>query len=66
MGRQDAESAETIMVGDARNDVMLARNAGILPVVVLTGHLSRFEAEELAVKDIIEDVTHLERVLIKL
>ena len=66
MRRQDAEPAETIMVGDARNDVMLARNAGILPVVVLTGHLSRIEAEELAVKDIIEDVTYLERVLIKL
>lgn len=63
MRSQQVTPEETIMVGDARNDVMMARNAGIEPVVVLTGHLSRLEAEELAVDHIIEDVTKLESIL---
>lgn len=66
MRTQGISQDETIMVGDARNDVMMARNAGIEPVVVLTGHLSRLEAEELSVENIIEDVTKLETVLEKL
>lgn len=63
MRTQNVAPEATIMVGDAKNDVMMARNAGIEPVVVLTGHLSRLEAEGLAVTHIIEDVTKLERVL---
>ena len=39
--------SETIMVGDGKNDVLMAQNAGIIPVVVLTGHLNKKEAEEL-------------------
>lgn len=54
---------EAIFVGDAKTDVMMARNAGIEPVVVLTGHLSRPEAEELAVDHIIQDVSELESAL---
>lgn len=63
MKRQNISPSETIMVGDAKNDVMMARNAGIEPVVVLTGHLSRAEAQKLAVEKIIDDVTLLETVL---
>ncbi len=66
MKRQNIKPSETIMVGDAKNDVLTARNAGIQPIVVLTGHLSRLEAEELAVSDIIDNVTQLESVLNKL
>lgn len=58
--------SETIMVGDARNDVLMARNAGIEPVVVLTGHLTRREAEKLDVNHIIDDVSKLETVLGKI
>ena len=63
MKRQNISPPETIMVGDAKNDVLMARNAGIEPVVVLTGHLSRAEAQKLAVEKIIDDVTLLETVL---
>lgn len=58
--------AEAIFVGDAKNDVVMARNAGVEPVVVLTGHLNRQQAEELGIKHIIGDVTKLEPVLEKL
>lgn len=51
------------MVGDAANDVLMAQNADILPVVVLTGHLNEEQAKELKVKHIINDVTDLPKVL---
>ncbi len=66
MKKQKAKPSETVFVGDAKTDVQMARNAGVTPIVVLTGHLSRKEAEELGVKHIIVDVTHLEEVLEKL
>jgi len=66
METQGTKPAETIMVGDAKNDVLMARAAGIEPVVVLTGHLNRQEAEELGVSYILDDVTQLETALTKL
>ncbi len=57
------KSEETIYVGDAKNDVLMARNAHVEPIVVLTGHLSKSEAQGLKVKHIIPDVTKLEEVL---
>ena len=54
---------ETILVGDAASDMQLAKNAGLTPVTVLTGHLIKPEAEAMGVKYIIPDVTHLEEVL---
>jgi phosphoglycolate phosphatase len=63
MATQGCTPEETIMVGDATNDVMMARNAGIEPVVVLTGHLSHEQAEALNVEHIIADVTKLETIL---
>ena len=66
MKKQKARPQETVFVGDARTDVLMARNAGVTPIVVLTGHLSKKEAEELKVDYIIADVTHLEEVLEKL
>ncbi len=61
--RQGISPEYVVMVGDAKSDVLMARAAGVVPVVVLTGHLSREEAEELDVKYIIEDVTGIEEVL---
>lgn len=55
--------SEAIYIGDAENDVLMARNAGVEPIVVLTGHLSRKEAEMLGVKHILPDVTALEQIL---
>lgn len=60
---QNVPAENTIMVGDARNDVLMARAAGIRPIVVLTGHLNKKQAEELGVEYIIDNVTHLKRLL---
>ncbi len=54
---------ETVSVGDAKNDVVMSQNANVIPIVVLTGHLTKKEAEELNVKYIINNVTLLEKVL---
>ncbi|HVA96544.1 MAG TPA: HAD family hydrolase [Candidatus Acidoferrales bacterium] len=66
MRRTGFKPGETVMVGDAKNDVVMAQNAHVIPIVVLTGHLNKKEAEELGVNYIIPDVTHLESVLKKL
>ena len=64
MKTQGVTPNETVFVGDARTDVQMAFNAHVTPIVVLTGHLNREEAEELGVKKIIPDITHLENVLV--
>jgi phosphoglycolate phosphatase len=66
MRTQGMKPEETILVGDSKAEVIMARNASVLPVVVLTGHLNREEAEELNVESIIEEVTYLPGVLEKL
>ena len=66
MKKQNCTYKETIFVGDAKSDVQMARNARIEPVVVLTGHLSKIEAELLKVNHIINDITQLPNVLQKL
>ena len=63
MKDQGVKAKETVFVGDAKNDVVMAKNARVLPIVVLTGHLNRKEAESLGVKDMLTDVTLVERVL---
>lgn len=63
LNEQGIKSSEAIYVGDAGNDVEMARNAGVEPVVVLTGHLSQEEAEALRVKHILSDVTKIEEIL---
>jgi phosphoglycolate phosphatase-like HAD superfamily hydrolase len=63
METQAVTPEKTIMVGDAQNDVLMARAAGIEPVVVLAGHLNRKQAEALGVKHIIPDVAQLETIL---
>lgn len=54
---------QAVVIGDAANDVKMAQAAGIQPVVVLTGHLTRHQAEELGVEDIIENVLNIESAL---
>ncbi len=63
MNTQRVSPDETVFIGDAKTDVQMAHNAHVTPIVVLTGHLNRKEAEGLGVKHIIPDVTHLEAVL---
>ncbi len=57
---------DTVLVGDAANDMQMAWNAGVEPIAVLTGHLTRQQAEKLGVKHIIEKVTMLEAELLTL
>lgn len=57
---------EVIYVGDAERDVKTANNAGVRPIVVLTGHLTKNEAEKLGGEYIVDDITHLEETLIRL
>lgn len=59
----DVAPDETIYVGDAESDVLMAQNAGVTPVVVLTGHLSKLETQKMEVKYIIEDVTKIGAIL---
>ena len=57
------KNTDTIYVGDAHNDVRMAQNAGVEPIVVLTGHLSQSAAAQLGVHHIIADITRLESIL---
>lgn len=66
METQGVLQRETVMVGDAANDMLMARNAGVEPIAVLTGHLSLEQAEELEIKHIIDKVTDLESELNKI
>ncbi len=50
---------QAVMVGDARVDVRMAQAAGVRPIVVLTGQLTKEEAKALGVIDILPDVTAL-------
>lgn len=54
--KQLIKKEEAVMVGDAKSDVQMAFNAQVEPIVVLTGHLNRQEAESLGVKKIIDNV----------
>ncbi|MEK7594045.1 MAG: HAD hydrolase-like protein [Patescibacteria group bacterium] len=54
---------ESLFIGDAKSDVQMARNAGVEPIVVLTGHLDKSEAEALNVQYIIDNVAQLSDVL---
>ncbi len=54
---------ECLYIGDAENDVLMAQNAGVEPIVVLTGHLDKEKAEKLGVKNILPDITFLEEIL---
>lgn len=63
MKKQDVQPHETILIGDAVNDMRMARNAKVEPIAVLSGHLHEAEAIDLGVKYIIKDVTHIEDVL---
>ncbi len=57
---------ETILVGDAIGDVIMAKNAKVTPIVVLTGQLNKQKAQELGVKYIVNNVTEIEQILKKI
>ncbi len=63
MQTQSVSPQDTIMVGDSRGDMLMARAAGVEPVAVLTGHLTRQEAEELNIEYILETVADLPSIL---
>ena len=61
--KQRIKNGEAIYIGDAKSDVEMARRAGVTPVVVLTGHLNKKEAQLLEVDYILKDVTYLKNIL---
>ena len=63
MKKLNVKLDECVYVGDAENDVLMAQNAGVEPIVVLTGHLDKQKAEKLGVKKIFPDMTYLEKIL---
>jgi phosphoglycolate phosphatase-like HAD superfamily hydrolase len=63
MEKQEVKPEECVYVGDAENDVLMAQNACVEPIVVLTGHLNKEKAEKLGVKKIFPDITYLEQIL---
>ena len=66
MEKHGCSPQQTLVAGDAANDIKMGYAAGTEAVAVMTGHLSRQEAEELGVKYIIDDITGIEAVLKKL
>ena len=66
MRRTGCKPEETVMVGDASNDMLMAQRAGVTPIAVLTGHLNKEEAGKMGVKYIIPNITKLETILDKL
>lgn len=63
---QQVSPHQAVMVSDAKGDVAMAKAAGVIPIIVLTGHLTREQAQGLGVEYIIPDVTHLEEILVML
>lgn len=63
MGVNKKRPHQTVVVGDAPNDIKMGKNAKTATVAVLTGHLSRPQAEVLMPDFIIENVTKVEEVL---
>ena len=63
MKKQKVKKVETVFVGDAATDVQMAFNAGVTPIVVLTGQLDKPSAQKLGVKYILPTVTQLESLL---
>jgi HAD superfamily hydrolase (TIGR01549 family) len=59
----DVEPKEAVYVGDAKSDIMAARKAGMRSVAVLTGALTREEAEMLGPDYIVENATKVPEVL---
>lgn len=66
MGTQGIPPEKTVVVGDGKNDMLMAFAIGATPIAVLGGFLNRDQAETLGVRHIIPDVTHLESVLAQL
>lgn len=63
MKNLNVKPQETVFIGDAKTDVLMARNADVTPIVVLTGHLNNEEAEQLQVQYIINDISQIEKVI---
>lgn len=63
MRRLNVLPNETVFVGDAKGDMMMAKTAGVTPIAVLTGHMREGDARELDIKHIVNNVTEIEQIL---
>ncbi len=60
---QNVAAENTILVGDASQDVLMAQKANVEPIVVLTGHLNLQEAKTFNVSHIIPNDSQLDKIL---
>lgn len=58
-----ATKEETMMIGDAPNDIKMGINAGVTTVAVLTGHVTEEEAKEHGAQYVVPDVTDVEELV---
>jgi phosphoglycolate phosphatase len=59
----DVDPSEAIVVGDATTDIFMAQAAGVLPILVLTGQLSREEGAALNLPYILPTIAELPELL---
>jgi HAD superfamily hydrolase (TIGR01509 family) len=61
--RLGVEAESTLMIGDAKNDLLMAKSAGVKFTAVLTGHLSKDDATQLGADYVLNDVSELMQIL---
>lgn len=66
MKDQKVKPEETIYVGDAKSDMVMARAAGVTPVAVLSGQMSLKDTRILNIQYVIPDVTYIEKLVKKI
>jgi phosphoglycolate phosphatase len=59
----DIQPENTILIGDAPGDMKMAQAAGVTPIAVLTGQLTKEEAGELNIIHVMNNVTELEELI---
>jgi len=53
----------TVYIGDAPNDIRMAKAAGVAPIAILTGHLTRASATNLGARYIIDNISEFPKVI---
>jgi phosphoglycolate phosphatase-like HAD superfamily hydrolase len=66
MDSQKIVPPDTLYVGDAPVDMVMARNANVGPVAVLSGQMTEAEAKAMGLEWIIPDITYLPTILSKM
>lgn len=63
MKRLDVLPEETIVVGDAENDMLMAKSAGCTPIAVLSGLMDEQKVKELDIQLVLPDIRSLRELI---